>query len=99
VSNLTPILTDAATLRDRVRSKVVAELQRVSPVDLRGRTLEIKDVRVHEKEYSPEDQKRALLTGDSLTEPVKGTLVLRGADGKVVDEAKHFTLTHLPYFT
>lgn len=99
MSNLTPILTDAATLRDRVRSKVVAELQRVSPVDLRGRTLEIKDVRVHEKEYSPEDQKRALLTGDSLTEPVKGTLVLRGADGKVVDEAKHFTLTHLPYFT
>jgi len=99
VPNLTPILTDAATLRDRVRSKVVAELLRVSPVDLRGRTLEIKDVRVHEKEYSPEDQKRALLTGDSLTEPVKGTLVLRGADGKVVDEAKHFTLTHLPYFT
>lgn len=97
--NLTPILTDAATLRDRVRSKVVAELQKVSPVDLRGRTLELKDVRVHEQDYSPEDQKRALLTGDSLTEPVKGTLVLRNTDGSVVDEVKHFTLTHLPYFT
>lgn len=96
---LTPILTDAATLRGRVRSKVVGELERVSPVDLRGRTLELKDVRVHEREYSPDEQKHALLTGQSLTEPIKGTLVLRGADGKVVDEARNFTLTHLPWFT
>jgi DNA-directed RNA polymerase beta subunit len=30
---------------------------------------------------------------------VKGTLVLKGADGRVIDEAKNFTLVHIPYMT
>ena len=97
--SLTPVLTDASTLRDRVRSKVVRELSRSFPLDLRGRTLELKDVRVHEKEYSPEEQKKALLTGDSLTEAVKGTLILKGPNGRPVSELKNFTLTHLPWFS
>jgi DNA-directed RNA polymerase beta subunit len=99
MSELSPVLTDATTLRERVRGKVVRELERVFPVDLKGRTLEVKDIRVHAREYSPEEQKSALLTGDSLSEPVKGTLVLKDAEGKVVNEARNFTLTHLPWFS
>ena len=96
---LTPVLTDAATLRERVRGKVTRELAKVFPVDLKGRTLEVKDVKVLAKEFSPEEQKAALLTGESLSEPVKATLVLKDADGRVVNEARNFTLTHLPWFS
>lgn len=96
---LTPVMTDAATIRARMHEKVTDALRSVFPLDLKGRTLELADVKVQAKEYSPEEEKKALLTDDSLNEPVRGTLVLRGADGKVIDEAKNFTLLHLPYFT
>jgi DNA-directed RNA polymerase beta subunit len=95
----TPILTDAASLRERVRSKAVNAVQTAFPLDMRERKLEVKDLRVVEKHYSPEEQRRALLTGGSLDEALKGTLVLRGSDGKIIDEAKNFTIVHLPYLT
>ena len=98
-NDLTPVLTDAPTLRKRVHDEMVSSLKSVFPLDLKGRTLELKDVQVHTKDYSPEDQKKAILEGGSLNEVVKGTLVLKGADGKVLDEAKNFTLVHVPYFT
>lgn len=99
MSDPTPILTDAASLRERVRAKAVAALEASVPLSTREKTLEVKDVRVLSKHYSPEEQRRALLTGASLDEAVKGTLVLKGPDGKVLDEAKNFTLVHLPYLT
>ncbi len=97
--DITPVLVDAAHLRERVRSRVVSELTKSFPLDLRGRTLALSDVRVLEKDYSPAEQKRALMTDDSLTETVKGTLSLIDADGKTVDTQKNFTLTHLPWFS
>jgi len=96
---ITPVLVDAAHLRERVRSRVISELTKSFPIDLRGRTLALSDVRVLEKDYSPAEQKRALMTDDSLTETVKGTLSLLDADGKTVDTQKNFTLTHLPWFS
>jgi DNA-directed RNA polymerase beta subunit len=96
---LSPVLTDAHSLRENVRGKVVRELERAFPVDLKGRTLEVKDIKVLARDFSPEEQKHALLTGDSLSEPVKGTLVLKDGDGKIVNEARNFTLTHLPWFS
>ena len=97
--NLTPVLTDAPTLRARVHAKTIAALQSAFPLDLKGRTLELKDAHVRAADFSPERQKKALMEGDSLEEVVKGTLVLKGPDGKVIDEAKDFTLVHVPYFT
>lgn len=99
MTTLTPILTNAATIRQKIHDKTTATLAEVFPLDLKGRTLEVKDLRVHAKDYSPEEQKRALLTGTTLQEAVKGTLVLRGADGSVIDKAEDFTLVHVPYFT
>jgi len=97
--HLTPVLTDAPTLRARVHKELVTSLKGIFPVDLKGRTLDVKDLEVHTKDYSPEDQKRAILEGKSLHEVIKGTLVLKDATGKVVDEAKNFTLLHASYFT
>jgi len=99
MSRLTAVLTDAPTLRARVHEKAKEALQQTFPVDLKGRTLELKDLTVHAKDFSPEEQKRAIMEGRSLHEVVKGTLVLKGEDGKIQDEAKGFTLVHLPYFT
>lgn len=99
MSSLTPVLTDASQIRQRIHDKTLQALTSTFPLDLKGRTLEVKDLHILKKEYSPEEQKKALLTGGTLLEPVKGTLVLRGGDGKIVDTAKNFTLVHLPYFT
>jgi len=54
---------------------------------------------VHQHDFGPHDQKQALLSGGSLYEQVKGTVVLRGADGKEIEKVKGFTLLNLPYFT
>ena len=99
MQNITPVLTDAATLRLKLHAKTVGALTAAFPLDLKGRTLELQDVRVHAQDFSPTDEYDALMKGSSLNEPVKGTLVLRGADGKVIDTAKNFTLTHLPFLT
>jgi len=96
---LIPVLTDAPTLRARVHAKVSEALKNVFPVDLKGRTIEVKDVVVHARDFGPRRQYDALMRGETLEEPIKGTLVLKDADGKVVDEAKNFTLAHVPYFT
>jgi len=99
MSELTSVLTDAATLRGKIHQKVTGALTTVFPLDLKGRTLEVKDVKVHDRTYSSDEQKRALLSGGSLQNAVKGTLVLKGADGRVIDETKDFTLVHVPYMT
>jgi DNA-directed RNA polymerase subunit beta len=95
---ITPVLTDAPTLRARIHEKMLAALGSAFPVDLKGNSLELKDARVLAKNYTPAEQHRAIMAGESLEEMIKGTLVLRGPGG-VVDEAKNFTLTHLPYLT
>lgn len=99
MQNLTPVLTDAATLRAKLHAKTVGALTAAFPLDLKGRTLELHDVKVHAQDFTPTDEYNALMKGSSLNEPVKGTLVLKGADGKVIDTAKNFTLTHLPFLT
>ena len=43
---LTSVLTDAATLRGKIHDKVTNALESVFPLDLKGRTLELKDVKV-----------------------------------------------------
>lgn len=96
---LTPVLTSATTLRQKLHDKTIQALTAAFPLDLKGRTLEVKDVRVHAQDFGPAEEYAAITKGSSLYEPVKGTLVLKDAHGKVVDEAKNFTLAHVPYLT
>jgi DNA-directed RNA polymerase subunit beta len=97
--DLRPVLTTAANIRKDIHTKIKAALHNIFPLDLKGRTLELKDVAVFPQNFSPDEEKHALLTGGGLHEPVKGTLVLRGGDGKIIDEARNFTLMKLPFFT
>lgn len=96
---LTPVLDTAEKLRERIRRKAVEGLTASFPLKLRDQTLELHDVKVHEKDYGPEDQKNALLQGASLHEPIRGTVVLKDASGRELEKVKNFTLMHLPFFT
>lgn len=99
MSDPTPILTDASHIRERIREKAVAAVQAAFPLEMKERRLEIEDVHVLGQRFSPDRENRATLTDGSLNETLKGTLVLKDRDGKVIDRAKNFTIVHLPYLT
>jgi DNA-directed RNA polymerase subunit beta len=82
-----------------IRQKVVEGLEESFPIQSRNKTIEVGDLRIMGKDYSPSEQKKAILTGDSLFESVKGTVRMKDKDGKVIDEMKNFTLVRVPYFT
>ena len=96
---LTPILTDATTKRGHIRQKVVEGLQESFPFQSRSKILEVEDLHVDEKEYSPQEQKMAILRGDTLSESVRGTIRMRDKNGQVIDEVKNFTVARIPWFT
>lgn len=99
MESLTPILTDATTLRDKIHDKVTKSLNEIFPLNLKNKVLEIKDIQIDKKNYSPNDQKKALMTGTSLNEIAKGTLILKDKEGNILDTTPNFTLVHLPYLT
>ncbi len=96
---LTPLLIDAGTKREQIRQKVMEGLQESFPIKSRNKTLEVTDLRVEEKDYSPTDQKMAILRGDTLSEGIKGTLRMRDNEGGIIDEVKNFTVARIPWFT
>lgn len=96
---ISTILTDAATRRDQIRAKALEGLKAVFPLQARGHTLELHDLEVDKKEFGPQDQKDAIMEGRSLHEPVKGTVIMKDAEGKTVETAKGLVLMHLPYLT
>lgn len=96
---LTPVLTDAESRRAQIRAKALDALHVAFPLPLRDKKIELTDLKVHEKDFGPNDQKHALLSGGSLFEQVKGTVVLKDKDGKELEKVKNFTLLNLPYFT
>lgn len=99
-SDIQPFLVDAATKRDHIRQKVMEGIHESFPIKSRSKTLEISDLSFVKKDYSPSEQKKAILEGNSLFEPIKGTVTVRdNATGDVTDKIKNFTLAKIPWFT
>jgi DNA-directed RNA polymerase beta subunit len=96
---LIPLMISSEERRELIRQKVVAGLKESFPVKSRNKTLELGDMRFEVKDYSPTQQKEAILRGDTLFESVKGTVRLRDKEGGVIDEVKNFTLARVPWFT
>lgn len=96
---LTPVLTDAEDRRSQIRTKAMDALRLAFPLPLRDKRIEVTDLKVHQKDFGPQDQKHALLSGGSLYEQVKGTVILRDAAGKEIEKVHNYTLLNLPYFT
>jgi DNA-directed RNA polymerase beta subunit len=62
-------------------------------------TIELNNAHVVPEEFSSREQKKALMEGRTLSERVKGDLIVKDSAGQVTDQAKGFTLLRLPYFT
>ena len=98
-TNLTTVLVDSLTHREAIRKKALEGLQQSFPLKARSYTVELINPRVEAKEFSSREQKQAILEGRTLSERVRGDLTVKDSQGNVVDQAKNFTLLHLPYFT
>jgi DNA-directed RNA polymerase beta subunit len=96
---LTPVLVDAPTKRKEIRSKAVEGLKSAFPMKVRDMTIDLEDVKVHERDFGPVEQKQSLLQGTTLNEPIKGTLVLKDSSGREIERSRNVTLLHLPFFT
>ena len=96
---LTPIIIDAETRRAQIHAKAVDGIKNVFPLETRGHRIEIDNVAVQPREFSSREQKEAILNGHTLQEPIKGDLIMKDPDGKVVQTRANVTLAQLPYFT
>jgi DNA-directed RNA polymerase beta subunit len=96
---LIPLMLSADQKREHIRKKVLEGLQESFPVQSRNSNLEIKDVRIDDRDYSPSEQKDAILKGSTLFETVKSTVIMKDKDGNEVDKIQNFTLAKVPWYT
>jgi DNA-directed RNA polymerase beta subunit len=85
--------------RELIRQRAVEGVENVFPLKARDHQVEVRNVHVKPKQYSSREQKDAILHGRTLQEPLRGDLVLKDKQGKVVDTQKNVTLAQVPYFT
>lgn len=94
------VFTTAENKREEIRAKALSALQDVFPFQGKRYTLDVKDLSIEPLDLSPEDHKRALLQARTISEPVKGTLILKDSEsGKVLETRANATLAQLPYLT
>ncbi len=96
---LTPILALSDDKRERIRRKVIEGLSESFPIESRNKTLRIDDLRFDARDYSPTEQKKAILRGNTLYETVRGTVKMLDKDGKEIDKVENFTIARVPWFT
>lgn len=99
-SELQRIMTRPEVKRNQVRAAVVAELQKLFPIEATKYVIDVSNIRVVERLYASGDQKNAILDGRSLFEPVKADVVLKDkATGQEIQRKANFTLMQLPWMT
>lgn len=98
-SELRPILEDSETRRERIRRAAVEGLTKAFPMKAGRWTVELTNPKVEPQQYSSREQKLAIMEGRTLSEKIRGDLLVKNAAGEPVDHAKNFTLMRLPYFT
>lgn len=92
-TKLTRIFSSPVEINDKVDTVLINGLKTQFPIEGKNFRLEIDNVRAERKNYTHDDEKSAILQSKSLTYPIKASLKLVDkATGKVVDEAKDFTL-------
>jgi DNA-directed RNA polymerase subunit beta len=93
-------LTDMSKARQRLFDHTLTAAQGLEPLANSKHTLKLTDVHYSgPDEYSLKDQKKAILTGDTLGRTLKGTFqLLDNVTGQLVDQ-KRVTLANVPYRT
>jgi DNA-directed RNA polymerase beta subunit len=92
------LMASADERRERLREHALAGMKNVFPIIGGDYTLDVEDFEVGREQFSYSQQKKAILEGSTLVEPVKAKLILKDKEGKVIDRSKR-TVLHLPYFT
>lgn len=93
------IFSSASSWRENIREKAVESLKTAFPFTGKKYTVQVENVRVKPEEYGPTDFKKAMMTARTLSEPIKGTLILKDAAGTTLQKLPDFTLAQLPYYT
>lgn len=94
-----PIFVEADVKREQIRKKAVQSIKEAFPFTGKQYSVDVEDIKVHPIDVTPADHKQARLTARTLSEPIRGTLVLRNAAGKVIQRMPRFNLLQLPYLT
>lgn len=95
---LYPLMGRAEERREMIRDHVRRGIKNFR-VETDKHIVEVEDFDDTSKVFSPSQQKKALLEGKTLVEPLRGTVVLKDrTTGKVLDRKKT-TLAQIPYFT
>ena len=97
--DLVPLMASAEERRAKIRQKVLDGLRASFPIQSRSKQLEVDSLQYDEKDYSPSEQKEAILKGHTLYETVKGTIRMKDAEGQTIDEVENFTIARIPWFT
>lgn len=98
--NIRPILSHASDTRERVRQRAVEGIQGAFPFVGSRYVVDVDDVRVHPKEFSPAEHKKALMHAKTMAEPIRGTLLLKDRrTGKTIQRVPKANLLQLPYLT
>jgi DNA-directed RNA polymerase beta subunit len=90
---LTRIFSSPAAINDRVDQVLINGIASHFPIEGKNYRLEVENLRAERKNFTHEDEKRAILESKSLNYPIKGDLKLVDKlTGKVVDRANDFSL-------
>ena len=90
---ITPIFSSPVRINDKVDEVLVRGLLSQFPIEGKNFRLEVENLRAERKDYTHEDEKKAILESRSLNYPIKGDLkLIDKLTGKVIDEAKDFSL-------
>lgn len=93
------LFTDAPTRRERIREHVMEGIEKTFPVEGKHYSLELDKFHIKNTDFSPSEQKRALMEKRTLVEPLRATVnLVDNATGKVVDSGIR-TVAHVPYMT
>lgn len=90
---LTRIFSSPADMNNKVDAALISGLTTQFPVEGRNYILTAENFRAERKDYTHEDEKKAILESRSLTYPIKADLkLIDKATGRVVDEQPGFSL-------
>ena len=91
--DLQPIFASPKSINDNVDSALTNGITSQFPIETKNYIIKLIGTHVERKQFTHEDEKKAILTSKSLTYPIRGDLqLISKATGKVVDEQKDFPL-------
>lgn len=93
-------ITDYPEVRKRTLDNVATAVRNRFPLESDKYVLSLENLRYADKDFTPRDEKAALLEGKTLGTRLKGDWVLYDkASGKEIDRKDNNTLVNVPYLT